>query len=945
MKKYIFCILLIVNALALHAQESKIAEIGFRENSILELNSIKLTNNQLIEFKSSLPLFTLLIDDSLRTSSLIHFKSSGDSLSFQMEDCLHATLKQSHDHLGNPLYKLTIDNIKTDNSSDTLIRIENLVPLGQSGDHVHITAEGSYDWPGYLCRSKLFIPGKGPVGIVLPDNAWHMGFSDVKINDELSLVALARRTKTENADVRRWWTDLRPGGSVEYTIWFDVHTGDWHEGLRTMFKERFLYDLETFDNTLFEREDLKWIRHAYLMLLQFAWDHNYYDQYAGRYQFYSKFGEYDHLLGGFDIYTLWPTWPRLGMDQRNQWDMYRDLPGGIAVLREQASFLHTQDKKYFISYNPWDESTRKEDHLKGMEELLREIDADGVCLDTRGASSYELQATADKVRPGIIMYSEGMAVPADMPGIVSGRVHDALYMPPPLNMNKFIKPDFAIFRVLQLAEGPLHREIAVAFFNGYGVEINTMRPGRPEWIVEEIRYLGKTTKILRENTHAFLDMNWTPLVPSLKDSIWINRWQDGDKTIFTVYSLVPEGYSGPLIPYDVPDGYHAYSLWNHAESQQITINNIESPQITINNYEYLTANVESFNRSSLNTRLEGNVECVAVLPALLDVRISRDTLHFSAERGDRISVCAGHPTYEAEYRNFPPGEYHIPLNKLFWRHEQIFVVQLFENGNLIDERSVTTKLGYPRLVSTPVKAEPFYSCPETMVEIPAGEFRFYTMRDPSTLEPFMPYPDNSDTMTVKMDKFYMDRYSVTNEQYYEFMKSTGYRPADTTHFLRHWVNGKPSKRMEDHPVVYVSLEDARAYARWAGKRLPTEMEWQYAAQGGDMRKYPWGNEMDSTRCNYKTGHTTPVDAFPQGASPFGVEDMVGNVWQLIDQVYDNGAYYFGLIRGGSHYFPTASIWYVTGGPLPVDHPEVLLMVAPSLDRCATIGFRCIVDGP
>ena len=112
-----------------------------------------------------------------------------------------------------------------------------------------------------------------------------------------------------------------------------------------------------------------------------------------------------------------------------------------------------------------------------------------------------------------------------------------------------------------------------------------------------------------------------------------------------------------------------------------------------------------------------------------------------------------------------------------------------------------------------------------------------------------------------------------------------------------------------------------------------------------MRKYPWGNAMDSTLCNYKSNHTTPVNAFPKGKSPFGVEDMVGNVWQLIDQVYDNGAYYFGLIRGGSYYFPTASIWYVTGGPLPVDHPEILLMVAPSLDRCATIGFRCIVDGP
>ncbi len=931
MRIWIFLLFSIFFARILHAQELKIVEIDFRDNSILELNSIKLSNNQSINLQIPFPLFTALINDSLISTAGIGYQSSGDSLSFHIKDNLHAFLKTGKDHLGNLLYKLTIGNLKIDNSPDTLLRIENLVPLGQSRDHVYITAEGSYDWPGYLCRSKLFIPGQGPVGIVLPDNAWHLGFSDVQISDDLRLVALARRTETVNADVRRWWTDLKPGGSVEYTIYFDVQTGDWHEGLVKMFRERFLYDLTEFDNTLFEREDLKWVRHCYLMLLQFAWDHNYYDQYAGGYQYYNRFGEFDHLLGGFDIYTIWPTWPRLGMDQRNQWDMYRDLPGGIMALHEQADFLHAQDKKYFISYNPWDESTRKEDHLKGMEELLREIDADGVCLDTRGASSFELQATADKVRPGIIMYSEGMAVPADMPGIVSGRVHDALYMPPPLNMNKFIRPDFAIFRVLQLAEGPLHREIAVAFFNGYGVEINTMRPGRPEWIGEEMRYLGKTTKILRENTDAFLDMNWTPLVPSLKDSIWVNRWQDGDKTIFTVFSLVAEGYSGPLILYDVPRDYHAYSLWNHHESSQLTLND----------HQYLTVDIESFDRSSLSTRLEGSVECIAIFPELLNISVSRDTLHVTADRGDKISIYAGNPTYEAEYRDFPAGEHHLPIYSLFGRHEQIFVVQLFENGNLIDERSVTTRLGYPRLISSPGKAEPVLTCPDGMVEIPAGDFRFYTRRDPSTLEPFMTYPDFSDTMTVRMKKFFMDRYPVTNGQFYEFIKTSDYQSADTCNFLRHWVDGKPPKSLVNHPVVYISLEDARAYAAWAGKRLPTEMEWQYAAQGTDMRKYPWGNEMDSTRCNFKTGHTTPVNAFPLGHSPFGVEDMVGNVWQLIDQVYDNGAYYFGLIRGGSFYFPTTSPWYVTGGPLPVDHPEVLLMVAPSLDRCATIGFRCV----
>ena len=79
------------------------------------------------------------------------------------------------------------------------------------------------------------------------------------------------------------------------------------------------------------------------------------------------------------------------------------------------------------------------------------------------------------------------------------------------------------------------------------------------------------------------------------------------------------------------------------------------------------------------------------------------------------------------------------------------------------------------------------------------------------------------------------------------------------------------------------------------------MEWQYAAQGQDMRKYPWGNGMDSTKCNCRLDHPTSVKAFPDGASACGVEDMVSNVWQMTNDVYDIGCYYYAIIRGGSYY--------------------------------------------
>ena len=194
-----------------------------------------------------------------------------------------------------------------------------------------------------------------------------------------------------------------------------------------------------------------------------------------------------------------------------------------------------------------------------------------------------------------------------------------------------------------------------------------------------------------------------------------------------------------------------------------------------------------------------------------------------------------------------------------------------------------------------------------------------------------------------MRRFFMDRTPVTNAAFAEFLKASGYAPADRSNFLLHWIDGRPPAGQGDHPVVWVSLEDARAYAKWAGKRLPIEAEWQYAAQGTDGRPFPWGKKMEPGRCNNKLNRTTPVAAFPKGASPFGVLDMVGNVWQFMDDVYDNGVYRYGIIRGGSFYAPEKSEWYVKSGPLAVDRVQIHLLVAPGLDRAATVGFRCVRD--
>jgi hypothetical protein len=300
------------------------------------------------------------------------------------------------------------------NWTDTLI-ISNVVPFGENRSNAYITGYGQPD----LARANLFLPGKSPVRVILPDNSWEMGFSAFKADASVSVSAIARRGQVQNGTKKRYETILPPGASVTYNIWADTYKGTWQDGLRLMFRDRYLYDLDSFDDALYRRDDLKWIRSSYLMILQMAWDRDFHDRFTGESGFSKFLSEYNDIFGHVDVYSIWPTWPRLGLDERNQWDLYRDLPVGLKGLKDISRQAKLNDCRFFIEYNQWDESTRAEDQMKGMAEILKATDADGVVLDATGYSTLLLQQTADSVRKGLIMYSEGMAVVKDMPGIVS----------------------------------------------------------------------------------------------------------------------------------------------------------------------------------------------------------------------------------------------------------------------------------------------------------------------------------------------------------------------------------------------------------------------------------------------------------------------------------------------------------------------------------------------
>jgi formylglycine-generating enzyme required for sulfatase activity len=130
---------------------------------------------------------------------------------------------------------------------------------------------------------------------------------------------------------------------------------------------------------------------------------------------------------------------------------------------------------------------------------------------------------------------------------------------------------------------------------------------------------------------------------------------------------------------------------------------------------------------------------------------------------------------------------------------------------------------------------------------------------------------------IFLTEYWIDKFPVTNAQFAQFAQELG------GHF--EFPLGK-----ERHPVVGVNPIHYRDYVRWCGKRLPTEAQWEKAARGTDGRRYPWGNTWDSNKCNVSGRGTTPVDAYPEGASPYGCQDMAGNVYELVADWYDSNYY-------------------------------------------------------
>ena len=680
------------------------------------------------------------------------------------------------------------------------------------------------------------------------------------------------------------------------------------------------------DGRLFERDDLAWYRGACLEAFLFMYDTSFYDRVARRYRIEEILDDGEREFGGYDFVLLWQSYPRLGIDGRNQFDLYRDMPGGLPGLRDLVRRAHDRGVRVFVNYNPWDVGTGREPdgHSDGeaLAGVIAAIGANGVFLDTMTMDQPGFREHLERANPAVLFNPEGVPPVSALSSVAGSWLQRRAVAPPGLLTIRWLEPRFS-FRAIDRTALDRGEVVQKAFFHGCGHVVweNIFGWWNP-WPEADRALLRRCVWILREHAAAFQDKDWQPYVATLADGVYAHRWQDGPTVVHTLFNASGASVNGPLLRVAARDAaggaLRHHDIWNGRELTAAASDGAG---------EYVTLPLSMAPESA---------RCIVSAPEGVAVRFPPAAAAAEAREAGTGNARGGTPggtAISAAAQAHPAGTV---------------------RGRAYRDR-VTVADHQPRPVTPSPSVAPG-SEPDGMCRLPGGPLQMQVRHNVAAVMEGACYGSQAEhrstyhpPQVLELPPCWIDRTEVTNVQYRAFLQDARYAPAELHNFLRHWQRGDavegpwewriPAGK-ERHPVVWVDLDDARAYARWAGKRLPTEPEWHNSA-GRDL--WPWGEVFDPERCNGAGSDTTPVDRFPNGASPCGCLDLSGNVWEWTESERDDGHTRYAIVRGGSHLIVVGSKWYQASGAQPNDCHEKVLLMYPGLDRCATIGFRCVKD--
>jgi len=668
----------------------------------------------------------------------------------------------------------------------------------------------------------------------------------------------------------------------------------WLAGLKAWRNDR--RTLLRYDGSQYERADLLWTQRIFSQVQLLIWDRSLYDPEKGEYTVDRFLSETESRIGPIDAVLIWQVYPNLGVDDRNQFDMLRDLPGGIPGVRGMVEQFHRRGVKIIFPLLVWDAGTRNEGAPASavMAQLLKDVDADGINFDTLESVPPGFREASDAIGHPLALEPQFQPRDASIAWTNlswndwvtwEGKQYPFI---PMVSKNKWLEPRHTV-NVTDRFTRDKTDSLQHAFFNGQGyASLENVWGFWYENNPRDAEALRRFTRVERAMADYLVSPEWEPHAPTLQAGVFACRFPTAKGTVWTIVNRNEYNVSGPEIEIASPLGMHFYDLWHGAELTPILANG----------------------KATLSFDLEGlGYGAILATEQKADASL-QNLLSYMAERSKRALA-----SYSREWKAVPQTLVEIPA-------------------------------------TSPVQA-----APEGMVRISGGDFDFQVSgieieggNDPGAdvQYPWEDSPRRFHRRRMQLHSFYMDRTPVTNAEFAKFLNVTHYHPKDDHNFLRAWQKGTFPPGWDNKPVTWVSIEDARAYAAWSHKRLPHEWEWQYAAQSTDGRVYPWGNAwnpvalppVDSGPALHAPAD---VNAFPSGASPFGVLDLIGNVSQWTDEYRDPHTR-SAILRGGASYQPSGSIWYFPQTYRLDEHQKYLLM-SPGHDRAGTVGFRCVVDAP